>query len=52
MRRGRHRNAVTTRLDRTLAGAALFRHGEEVSTLLGETLALCVLPAAGATGQY
>ena len=25
MRRGRHRNAVTARLDRTLAGAALFR---------------------------
>ena len=25
MRRGRHRNAVTARLDRTLAGAALLR---------------------------
>ena len=25
MRRGRHRNTVTARLDRTLAGAALFR---------------------------
>ncbi len=35
MRRGRHQNAVTARLDRTLSGAALFERSLEADRLEG-----------------